>query len=79
MVEIVSDDHQKLSSKLRNILSLYQKNADLISIGAYKRGTNPALDEAVSKINAINAFLQQGIRERFTYEETVEQIRAITG
>ena len=58
---------------------MYQKNADLISIGAYKRGTNPALDEAVSKINAINAFLQQGIRERFTYEETVEQIRAITG
>ncbi len=79
MVEIVSEEHRNVSSKLRNLLGLYQKNADLISIGAYKRGSNAALDEAVTKINDINQFLQQGIRENFTYEETVKQIRRITG
>ena len=61
------------------MLGIYQKNADLISIGAYKRGSNPALDEAVMKINEINGFLQQGIKESFTYEETLQRIEAITG
>ena len=79
MVEIVPPEHQKAASRLRNLLGLYQKNADLISIGAYKRGSNPALDEAVGKINAINGFLQQEINESFTYEETVERIRQIVG
>ena len=79
MVEIVSEEHQQIASRLRNLLGLYQKNADLISIGAYKKGVNPALDEAVSKINDINAFLQQGINERFSYEETLQYIRSIVG
>lgn len=77
MVEIVSREHQSIASRLRNLLSLYQKNADLISIGAYKRGTNPALDEAVSKIGAVNAFLRQGVNESFSYEETLAQIKTI--
>ena len=79
MVEIVSKEHQSASSRVRNLLGLYQKNADLISIGAYKKGTNPALDEAVMKIGNINAFLQQGISERFTYEETLRMMQTIAG
>ena len=79
MVEIVPEEHQKIASRMRNLLGLYQKNADLISIGAYKRGANPALDEAVSKINDINAFLQQDINESFTYEETLRRMEKITG
>lgn len=77
MVEIVSQDHRRAASSLRNLLGLYQKNADLISIGAYKKGANPALDEAVSKINRINAFLRQEIDESFSYEETLGQIQMI--
>ncbi len=77
MVEIVSKEHQTDASRLRNLLGLYQKNADLISIGAYKRGTNAALDEAVSKINEVNAFLRQEIDESFSYEETLQLIKKI--
>ena len=79
MVEIVSGEHREVSSRLRNLLGLYQKNADLISIGAYKRGTNAALDEAVGKINKINAFLQQSIDESFTYEDTLKLMKEIAG
>ena len=79
MVEIVSKEHQRSASRVRNLLGLYQKNSDLISIGAYKRGANPALDEAVTKINDINAFLQQGISERFSYEETLRIMEHIAG
>ena len=79
MVEIVSKEHQRSASRVRNLLGLYQKNSDLISIGAYKRGANPARDEAVTKINDINAFLQQGISERFSYEETLRIMEHIAG
>ncbi len=79
MVEIVTREHRESASRLRNLLGLYQKNADLISIGAYKKGTNPALDEAVAKINRINRFLQQDINESFSYEETLGLMEEIAG
>lgn len=79
MVELISDEHRTSASRLRNMLALYQKNADLINIGAYKRGTNKALDEAVSKINRINEFLQQEIKENLSYEEIVACLKSIAG
>ena len=79
MVEIVPQEHKVVDSRFRNLLALYQKNADLIAIGAYKKGTNPALDEAVSKINSMNAFLTQEINESFSYEETVQLMTSIAG
>ncbi len=77
MTEIVSPEHRKLAGKLRDILSVYEKNEDLLSIGAYKAGTNPKLDYAISKIDPINAFLMQGIDESFTYEESLKQLEKI--
>ena len=65
--------------KLRNLLSLYNNNADLISIGAYKHGTNPALDEAIRKIDKINEFLMQRVEESYTLEETVQLLIAAVG
>ena len=77
MVEIVSPEHRQLASKLRDIMGVYEKNADLVSIGAYKAGTNPKLDHALGKIDGINQFLMQGINESFSYEESLEQLRRI--
>lgn len=77
MVEIVSPKHRELASKLRDILSVYEKNEDLLSIGAYKAGTNPRLDYAISKIDQINAFLMQGINESFSYAESLHQLESI--
>lgn len=77
MVEIVSPEHRELASKLRDILSVYDKNEDLLSIGAYKAGTNPRLDYAISKIDQINAFLMQGINESFSYDDSLHQLETI--
>ena len=77
MTNIVSDEHRKMASEIRDILSLYEKNEDLISIGAYKSGTNPKLDVAIAKIEKINQFLCQGINENDSYEEILEKMRAI--
>lgn len=77
MVEIVSPEHRQLSAQIRDILSVYEKNIDLVSIGAYKPGSNRKLDFALSKIDAVNAFLQQQINEAFSYEQTIELLKAI--
>lgn len=75
MNEIVDKGQLDLANKIRNILSTYYSNYDLITIGAYKAGTNPNLDFAISKIDKINQFLGQGINESFTYEETIELMK----
>ena len=75
MSEITDKDQQNTASKMRNLLSVYYANYDLVSIGAYKKGTNPALDEALRKIDKINAFLQQATDEAFSYEETVQMMK----
>ena len=77
MVEIVSPEHRELASRLRDIMGVYEKNADLVSIGAYKAGTNPKLDHALSKLDAINQFLTQGVNEAFRYEESLAKLREI--
>ncbi|HAT02321.1 MAG TPA: flagellum-specific ATP synthase FliI [Oribacterium sp.] len=79
MVEIVNQEHNTYASRMRNLLGLYQKNADLISIGAYKKGTNPALDEAVEKYPAIKKFLMQGTKEAFSYEDILAKMKHIVG
>ena len=77
MVEIVSPEHRQLAGKLRDIMGVYEKNADLVSIGAYKAGTNPKLDNALGKIDGINQFLMQGINENFTYDQSLELLRRL--
>ena len=77
MNEIVSPEHRQLASRIRDILSVYEKNADLIAIGAYKPGSNRKLDFALSKIDAVNGFLTQEVDESFTYDQCIEQMRAI--
>lgn len=77
MSTIVPEEHKKIASRLRDIISIYDKNSDLISIGAYKAGTNMQLDFAISKIDKVNAFLKQGTMESFSYSEILEEMKAI--
>lgn len=77
MNSITSEEHQKLTSKLRDILSIHEKNIDLISIGAYKPGSNLKLDYALTKIDKINQFLKQGIDEGSDFEETISYLNEI--
>lgn len=77
MSTIAADEHKKIAGKIRHIMSLYQENQDLISIGAYKKGSNPELDAALEKMPKINAFLQQTVDSKFTSAETLEIMRKI--
>lgn len=77
MNDIVTKEHNGNAKKIRDILSLYYANYDLISIGAYKKGTNLQLDEAISKIEKVNNFLKQEVDENFTFEETLNMMEEI--
>lgn len=71
MDEIVDTEHVNMAGEIRKILSVYYKNLDLVSIGAYKPGSNPDLDRALNSIEGINTFLTQGVYENFSYEHTI--------
>ena len=77
MTDIVSPEHRQLAARIRDIMGVYEKNQDLVSIGAYKAGTNPKLDYALSKIDGIQQFLMQGVREGFSYEQDLEMMRKL--
>jgi flagellum-specific ATP synthase len=64
---------------MRNLLAVYDANYDLVSIGAYKSGTNPVLDEAIGKNKDINAFLQQKVEEKVSYDDSVERMTLAVG
>ena len=70
MNDISEPSQKQAAARLRQLLATYEANVDLISIGAYKSGTNPELDDAIDHIEAINALLQQEVDEKFTYEQT---------
>jgi flagellum-specific ATP synthase len=77
MNDIVSDEHKQAASKIRDMLSVYYQNYDLISIGAYKPGMNHRLDEAVKKIDSINAFLCQKVNENFSYQDILNMMEEL--
>ncbi len=75
MTDIVSQEHREMAARIRDVMGIYEKNLDLVSIGAYKAGTNPKLDYALSKIDGIQQFLMQGTEEGFSYEEDLQLMR----
>ncbi|MGB5984480.1 MAG: FliI/YscN family ATPase [Desulfobacterales bacterium] len=74
MGEIVDPAHQSHAGRLKSILATYRKSEDLINIGAYVAGSNPAIDEAVNKIDAINRFLCQPNQESTPFDESLERM-----
>lgn len=72
MNSIADDEHKAFAGRLKNVLATYAESEDLINIGAYKPGANKNIDYAISKIDAVNQFLQQGIYEKFAFDEELK-------
>jgi flagellar protein export ATPase FliI len=72
MEGIAEEKHKKAARKLREILATYEKQRDLILIGAYQKGSDPRVDYAINKIDEVNNFLQQGLYEKMTFQQCVE-------
>jgi len=77
MTEIVPESHQDMAREFRKINSTYQKNADLINVGAYQPGTNPAVDQAIDMHESMLEFLQQRINEAVSFEESIQGLQSV--
>ena len=77
MSSIATKEHKKNAGMLREVLASYSDAEDLINIGAYKPGSNPRIDYAISKIDEVNAFLCQQTDEKVSFEESVARMNDI--
>lgn len=81
MKEIVPEQHQRAADQLKRLLTVYKNSEDLIQIGAYQRGSNAQIDQAMDYIEQIWAFTKQDINEKVSFQEAqkalVEQFQNI--
>jgi type III secretion protein N (ATPase) len=74
MSSITSPEHKQAAAKLRHVLAIYEKNKDLISLGAYHYGSDPKIDYAIDKIEEIESFLKQRTDETSDMESSIKQL-----
>ncbi|MCC7474660.1 MAG: FliI/YscN family ATPase [Pirellulales bacterium] len=77
MKDITSPQHQAAAQTIRKLLSVYAEHEDLLSIGAYRRGSNRTVDVAVEMRDAIETLLRQPIDSAAPYEKVVELLIAL--
>ena len=77
MPDVMDKQELRKSSYLKGVMATYKDAQDLISIGAYKAGSSPKIDEAISLIDDINSLLKQQVDEKFSFEETMDLVAKI--
>lgn len=77
--EVTAKEHRIAAGRLRELLAEHARHEDLISIGAYQKGTNPKVDEAIARHDPIIRYLRQEREEVVTFAEAVSQIEALAG
>jgi type III secretion protein N (ATPase) len=77
MSSIAKPEHKQAASKLREVMATYEKQRDLIILGAYQYGTDPKTDYAIDKIDDIETFLRQNVSDCDSFSDTVEKMIAL--
>jgi type III secretion protein N (ATPase) len=70
MSAVADPAHRAAAARLRELMAAYERQRDLILLGAYQRGADPLTDEAVAKMEAITTFLRQRTDEAAPFAET---------
>jgi len=78
VMDAVSDaEHRRAAQRMREVLAVYQKQKDLILLGAYQPGTDSRVDFAIANIDKIQGFLRQAVEERASAEQTVARLKSM--
>lgn len=77
MGAVTDDTHQESATEVRELLATYEAKRDLVNLGAYKAGSDPRLDTALARIDAIESFLRQTPQSRSSYAETKHALSAL--
>ncbi|WP_194442540.1 flagellar protein export ATPase FliI [Pseudoalteromonas simplex] len=79
MPQVVSEAHMQQARVLKQVYSMYQQNKDMITLGAYQKGTDPMLDQAINMMPRVNQFLQQGMKDVISYDEGLQGLAQLLG
>jgi len=75
--DVCTPDEVELAAKARELLALYRKNEDIVSIGAYQKGASPALDRAIALHEPLRTFLRQRVDEHTPRADSFRQLKEI--
>jgi flagellum-specific ATP synthase len=78
MPAVCSKEHFERANSLRRLLAAYAASEDLVRIGAYQKGSDPVLDQALAALPSLNQFLQQGPRDSVCLEKNVASLLSLT-
>ncbi len=78
MPQVVSAEQLQHAQRFKQMYANYQKNRDLISVGAYVIGSDPETDEAVRRMPYMRRFLQQGLDEAFDFNSSYQDLLKVT-
>ena len=79
MPQVVSEAHMQQARVLKQVYSMYQQNKDMITLGAYQKGTDPMLDQAINMMPRVNQFLQQGMKDVISYDDGLQGLAQLLG
>ena len=77
MPMVCSAQHLEKAQALRRLLAAYTASEDLIRIGAYQKGSDPALDRALAIMPELNRFLEQGANEEISLQDTINRLLSL--
>jgi flagellum-specific ATP synthase len=77
MHEIISPAQVELARRFRQVLAVHEHNRDLISIGAYQKGSDPRIDAAIARWPRMQSFLQQDMRQRVDFAASLTALEAV--
>ena len=76
MPAVAAPHHLALAARARELLGAWDRQRDLVSLGAYAHGSDPVADEAIARIGALEALLGQKADERSSFDEAVAALEA---
>ncbi|MDX1705758.1 flagellar protein export ATPase FliI [Pseudidiomarina sp.] len=79
MPSVISQQQVQQAQKLKKLFSVYQRNRDLISVGAYSPGHDPVLDQAVQKFPQVEHYLQQQMHETASFNDAQRGLTDVIG
>ena len=78
MASVADEDHRDLASRLRQLLAAYRDAEDLIQVGAYAKGSDALVDEAIQRRASLESFLTQDMAELAPMEASIVGLSALT-
>jgi len=77
MSDVVKPEHSKLAREIKKVMAVYKEAEDLINVGAYVKGSNPKIDNAIELIDKIIGFIEQETQENFDFDEVINKMKEI--